>query len=96
MNKHTPGPWSYKFNEAWSRHEIDSVSKPFGNGICRLSDFDDAAEADARLIAAAPEMLEALSALVTHCAARDARDGLPACLELQEALRILAKAESRT
>lgn len=57
---HTPGPWSYKHCKVWS-HESN------GNDfICDANTFDlgkEANEANARLIAAAPELLEALIAV---------------------------------
>lgn len=63
MNKHTPGPWDY----SWNGHYFDigilrdcSVVPIFPQtcmGVCA------AQEANARLIAAAPELLEALTRL---------------------------------
>lgn len=61
MAKHTPGPW-----------ELDGVEVYPVNGhracdaICELSagQSDDLFEANARLIAAAPELLEALERLL--------------------------------
>ena len=65
MSKHTPGPWIV--DEAclvWAEAAGEYVA---------LTDHDDAApipmeqrEANARLIAAAPELLEALEALSPH------------------------------
>lgn len=56
MSKHTPGPWHYYKcqckNPVCNQHTI-SVQRSVG--------FE---EADARLIAAAPEMLEALRAML--------------------------------
>ena len=72
MSKHTKGPWTRV------RHSWDDSSVYAANGsrvaICRIDEEDvteetqDACvavnEANARLIAAAPELLEALEALV--------------------------------
>ncbi len=51
--KHTPGPWSYD-------EEADRIEGPTGEKwvICRSVN-----DADARLIAAAPDLAEALEAL---------------------------------
>jgi hypothetical protein len=58
MSKHTPGPWEV-FEDDYSI----GVETPIG---ILFSDFDNTEndEADARLIAAAPEMLEALKAVI--------------------------------
>ena len=67
MSKHTPGPWkatcrdmTYKGGD-WSEDEflqweVEGPRAPFGRG--------DFFQADARLIAAAPDLLEALRAAV--------------------------------
>jgi hypothetical protein len=56
MNTYTPGPW-----EAVSDH-TGFIFVGSGSGdICEVTSTDDLA--DARLIAAAPEMLEALKAV---------------------------------
>jgi len=58
MDNHTPGPW---FVEAQNVHSGGRV-------ICR-TDWnirDQVDDANARLIAAAPELLEALEALMAH------------------------------
>lgn len=66
MSKHTPGPWSYRTEP---RSLADSGSYIVGsNGdepayICPLNLTPGAREANAALIAAAPEMLEALEAI---------------------------------
>lgn len=63
---HTPGPWTYFY-----KHKYDEwhVSVPISGSSMRFGIFDDGIhsenpEADARLIAAAPEMLEALELVV--------------------------------
>jgi hypothetical protein len=55
MNKHTPGPW-----HLFERNRL-CIESPTGNvALCNLARNS---EADAKLIAAAPELLEALVAL---------------------------------
>jgi len=67
MSKHTPGPWRV-FEHSWCDTSI--VADGFDHGICSL-DINHATEetqeadealmaANARLISAAPELLEAL------------------------------------
>ena len=63
MSKHTPGPWRqagediFGANDWWVAVATrDCTSKG-----------SDEPEANARLIAAAPELLEALQSLVRHC-----------------------------
>ena len=73
MSKPTPGPWSV-FNHSWSDTSITAPN--FDNAVCLL-DINHATEesqeadeaqmaANARLIAAAPELLEALQLYVAH------------------------------
>jgi len=53
---HTPGPWHHKDDEVFS----------FRNSlVCDCGGFSDS-KANARLIAAAPELLEALKLLCQH------------------------------
>lgn len=70
--KHTPGPWEAVRYESEVRESIDGESwngyhiKQPDSGLCDVAYVDDVdfgpeiAEANARLIAAAPEMLAAL------------------------------------
>jgi hypothetical protein len=86
-HKHTQGPWypvtlGASPDHAWA---IDSEL----HEVARLPEWTDnqaEAEANARLIAAAPDMLEALQSL-THPMASDE--------DLQNALAVIAKAEGR-
>lgn len=55
MSKHTPGPW-----EILSTLEICSGNKD----ICELKGWMNEDQANARLIAAAPDLLEALKLMV--------------------------------
>ena len=58
MTKHTPGPWSIDKEERWVIHEPEGKSGTLVVPEIYLD--DDEAIANARLIAAAPELLEAL------------------------------------
>lgn len=65
MPKSTPGPWHANIDENYAT----TVTNAEGVGIARVIDDDDA-----RLIAAAPQMLEALEELVEL---KDRRHSLP-------------------
>lgn len=97
MSKYTPGPWVLE-----NRGCKYIVSKP-GDGyitrdVCRLDGSTMSAfaqEANARLIAAAPELLEALRGLLAldkehHQRGHDDED---ICQEVQAARAAIAKAE---
>lgn len=59
--KHTPGPWKYVQDEG-GRYSFNSVVAADGTVVIRNGDYDEynaCTEADAKLIAAAPELLEA-------------------------------------
>lgn len=68
MSKHTPGPWFFEGSHFWSEHGwIASSAQPDDGGdiVCNPPDADADASlarwpANARLIAAAPDLLEAL------------------------------------
>lgn len=55
---HTPGPWYVKSPQGQAQVWAGNM------GVCNCWDRDDESLANARLIAAAPEMLEALENLV--------------------------------
>jgi hypothetical protein len=55
MSKHTPGPWKVEENYHWNRKV--NVVPATGKDIAFVQNLN---EADARLIAQAPAMLEAL------------------------------------
>ncbi len=86
---HTAGPWMYATGEDWDgAHVTDKHGRIVADcqgcdipGTCGEVGTDEA-EANARLIAAAPELLEALRNL-THPMASDE--------DLQNALAIIAK-----
>ena len=85
-SKHTPGPWSYL-----PRHIAESepeVRAPAGWLICCT-----AGDEDARLIAAAPELLEALKAIAALSPAEWGEQGIYMARSL--ANLAIAKAEGR-
>lgn len=72
MDDHTPGPWTLEIHHAPNPKVPDSPGDVFGpNGehiVCFGHDYDDygafESMADARLIAAAPDLLAALDFLL--------------------------------
>lgn len=98
MSKHTPGPWvvSTQDSEKIDRRFLIK-EQGFGGNLAAV--FDVArheAEANARLIAAAPEMLEALKAIRAVTCDPDGNvsiDGSDADREeIAKALAVIAKA----
>ena len=69
--KHTPGPWAVDDHD----HGVEVFrAQPMpgggrGEGVCAVYGWGGMRDADARLIAAAPELLEALERMERH--ARD-------------------------
>jgi hypothetical protein len=64
MSKHTPGPWN---NNKWNCHEHQISA--LGGTVALVSHShslisEESADANARLIAAAPDLLEACKALI--------------------------------
>lgn len=59
-NKHTPGPWEISGSSIWNPETHRAIYASGGKPIHKR---DEEGQANARLIAAAPELLEALEAL---------------------------------
>lgn len=76
MSKHTPGPWTVGTADAPSRgprrESLDELSRGQYN-VFPLPE-DDEVQANARLIAAAPELLEALEYMLDACEAHGVSD----------------------
>lgn len=89
--KGTPGPWEIAdIDDGWK----DCVSARSANGnVIAVAETDnkEAAEADARLIAAAPDMLEVLQDLVNTWMSPDKSIG-EMCYSIENAQRIIKKA----
>ena len=106
MSEHTPGPWTQKLiGESASRDGhvwVYSGDDEGGRMVARISGYDDEQIiANARLIAAAPELLEALKGLrdvngVNYLECPFVLDGTPCgnC-GICSAGKVLAKAEGR-
>lgn len=70
MSAHTPGPWRSTFRgmdkgSSWASRIPYAIERELGNAVQPIADLCDQpqAEANARLIAAAPDLLAALQAL---------------------------------
>lgn len=91
MNKHTPGPWAIYVN-APSDIVIRKMSKD-GYELCSIARVSSG-YANARLIAAAPELLEALRGMLAldeeHHQRGHCDDDV--CAEVRKALAAIAKA----
>jgi hypothetical protein len=96
---HTPGPWEISKNEAG---ELDICEAGAGNMLADLAKCKNA-EANARLIAAAPDLLEALRGLIDqleaagiHIPGEDSGQWHGAeGISFSRAIEAIAKAEGR-
>jgi len=95
QSKHTPGPWShYDDRRSTQRHEVVAL----GRTVARIYYSDDQGAADARLIAAAPELLAAAKLALSEAESwiHDQLDGTsalePALARLAPARAAIAKA----
>lgn len=97
MREHTPGPWSLNPNNSTEvffgpadsgRDTID------GADVYWCEDFERA-EANARLIAAAPELLTTLSRLLDEVMVNEDVFSRLAPLTLEQAINAVARAEGR-
>lgn len=102
MTEHTPGPWK-------AAHLGDSIAilgtraedpEPDGRTVAEIFDTDTEATADARLIAAAPDLLAALEWIVEFASERPEwfNGPMPDSAEnvwLEDARDAIAKAEGK-
>ena len=66
VTKHTPGPWKCRimpYPEENDKHWIDDVSRM---PICEVRDYGKEGEANAYLIAAAPDLLEVCKRVIAE------------------------------
>lgn len=85
MSKHTPGPWRYQDIRSSGEHVYFRIESK--NGAVGFAYKSDNAEGNARLIAAAPDLLAALRKIATN-----EKLGTGDCMEI--ARTALAKAAS--
>jgi hypothetical protein len=93
MSKHTPGPWKLSHTRIQGFHVSDSTG--WGVAVV-LKDIND--EDNARLIAAAPQMLEALERLSSAATAvnqqrHDNPDPVPMFVAIGEMLSAIRQAD---
>jgi hypothetical protein len=73
MSKHTPGPWTGTLRGGKAIPLRAHHCEALGFSVCFVSDDRDGApEANARLIAAAPDLLNALQHIAGSCEGRAA------------------------
>jgi hypothetical protein len=108
MSKHTPGPWSVthfsrlyigQFVDGAERHDAETASVPLFKTVATIVERTGETDANARLIAAAPELLEACKDLVkrlVHCTVRNGTDKEFAEIAVAPYRAIIAKAEGET
>ena len=101
MSKHTPGPWAIEQDGPWTLvrgYDVELQSEDYpGPLVCTPAD-NGSTQANARLIAAAPDLLAALLEISRCCDERASFDGDPAmkrwCAATSEVARAaIAKAE---
>jgi hypothetical protein len=95
---HTPGPWAWYRREVAGVEEATELRSPKGQVLCiDLPEFIDVA--DKRLIAAAPDLLEALKNLVADYSWSDSANvpngGYATTHPITAAKAAIAKAEGR-
>jgi hypothetical protein len=105
-SQHTPGPWTLQHLEdnhgGYPDWSIFCIRSPKNNLLAEVGLVDrfesERIPANARLIAAAPELLEALQRLVNQirdtCAKRKFSDG-PLAIEFDAARAAIARTEGR-
>ena len=86
---HTPGPW-----ELVQERDYLNLQEKDTNLV--IAQFIGSSDEDARLIAAAPEMLEMCKLLEECMETIDGKDGYDASYELAKVRAVLAKVEGET
>lgn len=100
MSGHTPGPWSIS-DSSWVTNHRDIDAPTHGAlavVVWRMEEEERSpeCEANAALIAAAPDLLEALEMIVTEADSYTARTGKPVYNWLDSARAAIAKARGES
>jgi hypothetical protein len=99
MSKHTPGPWKYNSKLSGSEnHRGFYITANRGMTIGELHPLDpdgDEGKANARLISAAPDLLESLKAILACDGSRGIYDATKHIKEIQLAEIAIKKAEGK-
>jgi|TARA_R100000482_G_C5128275_1_gene150120 hypothetical protein len=93
---HTQGPWAIEDCTPGESTGLRFTINSKDNVIARTTDGWKEAQANARLIAAAPEMLEMCKLLKECMETIDGKDGYDASYELAKVRAVLAKVEGET
>jgi hypothetical protein len=98
MSQRTPGPWFAVWNGNYWEINIDDdqYAHTVAAVWARVPSVPDGAEADARLIAAAPDLLEALRKLTTDITSDQVLMDAVSLAAFEDACAAIAKAEGRT
>ena len=92
--KHTTGPWhTTKPSESNGYVWVNPIDGCCGEVATAWSTSQGSAEANARLIAAAPDLLESLEMIVSEADSYTARTGKPVYNWLDQARAAIAKAK---
>lgn len=90
---HTPGPWKlHSFSDGWIVNQQDGPG--FIETVYKRSHGEEECEANARLISAAPELLQALEALLFVAKAELADPEDCGCIHAAEAAISKARGEA--
>lgn len=91
---HTPGPWSAtKHDESCGYWHVDSPGTAMGGVATCYSTASGSTEANARLIAAAPDLLAALVAMLAT--QEQTKPAIPKVAAMSMARAAIAKAEGK-
>jgi len=96
MTMHTPGPWVVH-QELHYEAFVVAGAYPYGSTICRLEDEprEGTREANARLIAAAPDLLGALEQIRGFASVMDESNWRDIKLHIQRQCSMIDKAEGK-
>ena len=92
---HTPGPWHTDGTAGFEALEVRSNDRRIAKSLYHRGSEDREADANARLIAAAPDLLAACKAARRALQAADSRGFISAVYEIEQLEIAIAKARGR-